>query len=107
MLSSKSLFIGFKIFRLPVYPKRWTHIQSFNNIHTAITFLYRAYNDVGWENKLPPTLSYPSTTAFTNTRPDAVSLRFSNKRHEVYSQEWQVRFSCSNLVDVKLMCNSD
>ena len=51
---------------------------------------YRAYNEVGWENKLQSyTTNAPPTSTF-NVPPDPVSLRFVNKRNQLYPQEWQV-----------------
>lgn len=50
---------------------------------------HRAYNEVGWENKLPKPLSDPPQSTLRNL-PDPVSLRFTNKRNELRPQEWQV-----------------
>ncbi|XP_003383123.1 PREDICTED: uncharacterized protein LOC100640696 [Amphimedon queenslandica] len=49
----------------------------------------RGYNEVPWDNKLPPgTLHSPSNTSILSL-PDPVSLRFTNKRNELYPSQWQ------------------
>ena len=50
--------------------------------------VYRAYNEVGWHNKLPSPLPPPSTAV--EPLADQVSLRFTMKRYDAEPADWQV-----------------
>ncbi len=69
----------------------YIHYYYFYSLLLLLTIVNRAHNEVGWENKLP--LTTPSNAPLANlgnTPPDPVSLRFVNKRNELYPQQWQV-----------------
>ena len=57
----------------------------------------RAYDEVGWHNKLPSPLPPPSTAV--EPLADQVSLRFTMKRYDAEPADWQVHIPSVDKLD--------